>query len=485
MSERIRGRTSPKDTGARWRERLAIAHAIVLVVASAWMFGGKIWWAKPILCLLVTPAAVLCVSEFIARGGQAHARRIFWSLLPLGLLALQILASVGSPLLSLRQFGEDTLYALVSVPPWQPGSAHPDATWREAWLQGGLYLVGFNLFICVRSRRALRVLMAVLAVNAVVLSIFGTLQYLLGRDIFFGLERAPHPAFFATFVYHNHWGPFVLLSLTLSLGLIYHYGADFRPHRERHSPIPAGIVACLFMAGTVPLSSSRSGTLLIAVLLLVAYLHAAFRLLRRFRSAESERRQGAGVLAAMALAVLGSGWAIYQLGEKTIDRRIANTREQVAEMLTKGDVGQRRVLYRDTWAMARERIWFGWGLESYERVFPRFNTAAVSRVDGLPVAYQEAHHDWLQAVAELGLVGVALLLALVALPLILRPAPLFAYPISGYGMFGCVLVALYAGVEFPFANPTVFGLWWIVFFLSLRYALLSTPRESTAKSAGG
>jgi hypothetical protein len=39
-------------------------------------------------------------------------------------------------------------------------------------------------------------------------------------------------------------------------------------------------------------------------------------------------------------------------------------------------------------------------------------------------------------------------------------------------LLGCALVALYAWVEFPFANGAVMIAFWTVYFAALRYATL-------------
>jgi hypothetical protein len=59
----------------------------------------------------------------------------------------------------------------------------------------------------------------VLAGNAVLLAVFGTFQKLAGaKGLWFGLVASPQPRFFSTFVYHNHWGSFILLSTVVCPG---------------------------------------------------------------------------------------------------------------------------------------------------------------------------------------------------------------------------------------------------------------------------
>jgi O-antigen ligase len=121
--------------------------------------------------------------------------------------------------------------------------------------------------------------------------------------------------------------------------------------------------------------------------------------------------------------------------------------------------------------MARQRILFGWGMGSYPVVFGLYNSQE-SRIDRLPVIYHDAHSDWLQSVAELGLAGTALVGAAVALPaLALRRLRVGTLPY--FLLAGCVLTAAYAWVEFPFGNVAVVLAWWACFFGAVQYARLA------------
>ncbi|HEY0947732.1 MAG TPA: O-antigen ligase family protein [Opitutaceae bacterium] len=459
-------------------ETLVLAHTLTYVVFATWAFGGNIGWAQPLLCAWGTAGAALTVTALALRrrSHEPDALRPFRWLLPwLGLNAI-ILAGLANPSFARVPFFETEVLRPVATISWLPSSARPDLAWRKLWLFDGLFLAGFNLAVAVRRRRTLRTLFLALAGNALVLAVFGTVQKLLRADIYFGLETSPNPAFFATFFYHNHWGAFALMMTALCLGFVFHYAR--RPeHRDFwHSPAAAGLCATLVLAATLPLSTSRSSTLLAAVLLGGALLHALWLQLPSPRSARRPARSSA--LLILLGAALGAG-AIYGLGREVISQRLAKTQEQLATIRARGDLGDRVTLYRNTWRMARDRLWFGWGFDSYPTVFMLYNTQ--ESTDRLPAYYQEAHSDWLQATAETGLIGATLLVLTGAWPLASRGIRACRSLLGRYLLAGCGLVALYAWIEFPFDNPAVALTWWVLFFGALRYATL--PDETYSRHA--
>jgi len=104
-------------------------------------------------------------------------------------------------------------------------------------------------------------------------------------------------------------------------------------------------------------------------------------------------------------------------------------------------------------------------------VFPTFNQQV--SVEGWVPFYREAHSDWLQTLAEVGVVGTILIVLTAALPLAAafrlgRPGVLPAYLLAG-----CGLLVLYALVEFPFANPAVVEGFWCCLFAAVRYHKLT------------
>ncbi|HEX2860947.1 MAG TPA: O-antigen ligase family protein, partial [Lacunisphaera sp.] len=336
--------------------------------------------------------------------------------------------------------------------PWLPTAALPRLALRELWQFNGLLLSAFNVLYVVRHRRQVRAILFLLAGNAVALAIFGTFQKLAGAGgLWFGAVPSPNPRFFATFIYHNHWSAFTLLNTAVCLALLFHHHRRGDARDVWHSPVPLGAVITLLLAITVPLSASRSCTLLMALLLGGALLHLLLRVIRRRRAGgRSAVAPATGILVVATLALA----AVTYLGRASFHERLQQTSQQLSQ--GGGDlVASRLTLYRDTWNMAREKPWFGWGLESYAHVFRVFNTQRAAETWVWIPFYAEAHNDWLQALAEVGFVGTLLLVLLGVLPLASLDWRQISSMVPRYLLAGCALLALYAWVEFPFANPAV------------------------------
>ncbi|MBI2517761.1 MAG: O-antigen ligase family protein [Opitutae bacterium] len=463
---------------------IVLAHLGALIVGTSWAFGGQSPGARIWLLIWGTLGILLF---FVAQARRADDRpaprfgalRDLW---PLVLFDLCVGASCLNP--SFQTIFRDGLpYFILQDPPyrWLPSSARPELTLRELWQFNGIVLSCYNAFLVLHSRRKLRQVLFVVALNALVLAVFGTFQKLVGaKGLWFGLVPSPQEHFFSTFVYHNHWGAFTVLNTAACLGLFFHALRRGGYRDLWHSPVPAGALATLLLAVAVPLSASRSSTALTCVLLGAATIHLLWRTIRRRREHhESALLPVAGILLCVLLALA----AIVYLGRDVIQQRARLTTEQLARIRHEDTLNSRLTLYRDTWRMASLKPWFGWGLETYGDVFRVYNSQrAVEVWFGQPY-YREAHSDWLQAFAEVGAVGTALLVLLGALPLRLVRWSKVESILPGYLLAGCALILLYAWVEFPFANPSVMIAFWTSLYVAARYATLDLGAQSAENHA--
>ena len=454
-------------------ERFALWHAASMVLLSTWALGGNSDWAHTLISGWGSLSIlVFCLGVFERWRQPGACRRIIW-LWPWAAFNLVVLLSLANPnLRAITGYGA-TGFIPGGEHPWLPSCARPDQAIQALWLFDALFLTAFNVAFLVRRRTALRRLLLFVAGNATALAIFGSLQKLAGAEgLFFGAIASPNPTFFASFIYHNHWGPVALLAVAVCLGLVWHHARNaHQDYRDAwHSPTAMWLVATLLLAASIPLSTSRSCTLLLLVLLAGAWLHWSWK---RVRHAGRSPRRTLAVWGGGSLLAVGTVGLVYWLGQPIIEARVEKTREQLTAAHARGNLlGSRSQLYQDTWRMAQEKPWFGWGMASYPTVFSRYNTQT-SPLDRLPVVYVDAHNDWLQSLAEHGVVGTVLLAMLGVLPLWqLRRYPGTWTLLPRYLLGGCALILIYALVEFPFGSQAIVYLWWLCFFVAVRYRQL-------------
>jgi O-antigen ligase len=460
-------------------ERACLVQTGLLFIGTSWAFGGNADWVRPEVTWGALAGAALTVAAALAPARHRVAAGRWWLLAPLLAFNALTLIATATPAFRPIHFGGELLYLPRYVPAWRPSAAWPALVGPTLLLFDGLYLSAFNLFLLVRRRRALRALLLVLVGNGLVLAAFGTVQKLVhAPGIYFGRVRSPQDYFFASFVYDNHWGAFIVLMTGAALALAWHHAGRSAGRNFYHTPGFGALVAVAVLAATVPLSGARVCTLLILVLLLEAGVRWLARLRRGGEEGPAVRRK----LIGGALAALCAAGAAWYFAQDVIAARLAKTRDQVAVMRTAHSIGNRALLYDDTWRMAADRPWFGWGMASYPLVFPIYNRQEPDPVDRLPKVYHDAHSDWLQALAEHGFVGTVLLALCAVVPWCGATGSPARGSVSRQLLVGCALVLLYAGVEFPFGNTAVVLAWWVFFFTALRYAELSR-RPATPAAA--
>lgn len=458
---------------AGFLEKAVVFHFATLLIFTAWAFGGQIPWARTVIALWGGIGVLLFFA--CSQTGKAPAKwfhpatRWLWPLLLFNLLVG--VSGFNPSFVQIPAAGEARLIMMHPLA-WLPSSALPGLTWKALWQLNVIVLSCFNLAVVLHSRRMVRIVLLIVAGNAAILAVFGTFQKLThSTGLWFGAVPSPNPKFFSTFVYHNHWGAFTLLNTAVCLGLLTHV---IKRNRERpfwHTPIPVGAIVVLLLAISVPLSASRSCTFLMAVLLLGTLIHLLVNL---FRQRRRSRRSIAAPLAGILVVAAFSLGAIYYVGEDVIAQRAALTTEQIASIAHEDTLNSRLTLYRDTWRMAAEKPWFGWGLDSYAHVFRIFNTQRATEAWVWIPFYAEAHNDWLQSLAEVGFVGTGLLELMVLFPVLSVPWRRVSSPLPRYLLAGCALILLYAWVEFPFANPAVMITFWCCLYSAVRYAKLSS-----------
>ncbi len=457
-----------------WLEWAVLIHVSALLLFSSWAFGGNIWWARLTLSIWGSLALPLCIAAFLQGHSRGrHARRKLGWLIPPALYAGLVIASTYNPSFASTFIDGSRLLAHKGAahPQW-PSTVSAAQSLDSLWFGAGLYLSAFNLAVVIRSRRALHFLLVLISVNAVALAVMGTLQKLSASGFYFGAATSPNVRFFATFIYYNHWGAFMVLCLATTAGLLFN---EARHHHGRdlwQSPFSAALVGFLFIAISGPLSASRAATVMSAFLVLVATGHALLRLASARRLAHRPLWPAATtLLAVVTLTVAAVAW----LGFRGISERYHQT--QIALDQNQSLWGERLAVYGDTAELARRQPVFGWGLNSYDIAFQLVRPRSLQANRQYENHYATAHNDWVESLAETGLVGTTLLLLTLAVPLARLTRRTLRHPLVAYPLLGLAIVLLYALVEFPFSSGAFLITFWVLFFTALRKAelIVDTP----------
>ncbi|MEQ1898874.1 MAG: O-antigen ligase family protein [Vicinamibacterales bacterium] len=292
---------------------------------------------------------------------------------------------------------------------WHPLSIVPVATWVGLGLFTALalFLVGTSRAL---SRLDLETIVRRLMLLAVALGLFGVVQKALHGDdpgvpyLIYGFWRPREGGSpFGPFVNRNHFAGWMLMALPLVLGYGIGLFERVRPRRggwgawfrwlvaSETGPLMLAALSVLATGTALALTGSRSGivSFAAAVVIMAAFV---LRAVRR-RSARLAAMALAGLLVVGAIAWAGSG--------ATIQRFSAAGR----------DLEGRFAGWRDTAHIIHEFPVFGTGLNTYGYAMLVYQTS------DRRLFYREAHNDYLQLIAEGGVlltVPAALALAMFA-----------------------------------------------------------------------
>lgn len=234
---------------------------------------------------------------------------------------------------------------------------------------------------------------------------------------------------FGPFVNHNHFAGFVEMTSPPGLAMLL-AGA------VRRDKLLLLILLCVLPIGALALSASRGG--IISFLIEFALLTALV-----YRKDDAKRQlvmAGGLALVAVVLSIwLGLGWTVERF-----------------ERSTPGDLSRdRRVsIYKDTWRIIESHPWTGTGLGTLQSVFPRHE----SYYDGFVVDH--AHNDYLELLAETGLIGGLCMLGFVGLLLwqglrnLRRANDPGSQSLYSGALVGCIGLLIHSMVDFNLHIPS-------------------------------
>ena len=289
---------------------------------------------------------------------------------------------VSSSPLQLVLYAAAALAFLQAAPVWSggPASVDPHATWQAGWtlLAFGLF---FSLALAALDRKS-RLRAAALAIFwfGFAVAVFAIIQSLSGTTSIYWL-RETEINFFGPYGNKNHFAGLMELLIPLGLGMLI-TGAVPRERRLLTA------FAALVMGVALVLSRSRAGLFSFGMeLIFLGMLALAFA----SRRGVAAWKAVAGVVVLAACIGLGIVW----LGADSVAESLSTIPD---EALSEEDLS-RNGLWRDTAALVRDHRMVGTGIGAYATAF-----TAYTRSSGNAAVHQ-AHNDYLQVLADAGVVG--------------------------------------------------------------------------------
>jgi len=460
-------------------DRVSFALFVVTLIWLPLPLGSNRDWAWSLVevAVLLNLGVVLLFSAELRRRLLDNARALRPVLVLFGLWLVYILfqtIDLGGWLTRLEP-ATATLYEVVA--PWvgaRPGSIAIDRSVAlDELVRQFTYISLFLLtLILVGSRRRLRLLALILTGIGLLEAAYGLVILLAGDAIdIWRPEWLGHDVVTGTFVNRNHYAAHIAMTLALGLGLLY---SDL--YRQRLSsrglkqqlrnllglvmgPRFVGFLALTIMTSALILSHSRGGILAVfGALFIVAILGMLWH-----RKSTVER----SILVIVALLVAS---AVYWQGTGSLIERVATMK--VGE-------DERIQVWNSTIDMIADRPLFGVGANNYLWGFPAYRDGARPEV-----FVNHAHNDYLELLAEYGLVGAVL----AGLPVLLILASMLDGfrerhdPLSRGLLFGaltaCIAFLLHAFVEFNFHIPANAGYFFVLLAMGVAAARIERPEPA-------
>lgn len=359
---------------------------------------------------------------------------------------------------------------------WLPTSIEAPASRMNAWrmlsVYASIWLLGCALWTGLSRRTAVMGVLGVLVGNGALLGLIGVLQQVTHTEKILWFIKVPvsHPV--ATFVYENHGGAYFNLITIVAVGLMVWHLVRGQRRMVRSSPAPVFALLAITTGMLVFVSNSRASMiLLIAYIVLGSILYGAWRM---FGAREDGNRIVSILVACVTLAFVGAGAAYLNLSKSMAQLGT------LFEPAVSDSIDFRISARKATYELFQDKPLTGWGAGSFRHVFPQkqqfypdiFFAGGDSRL-----FWDHAHNDYIQALAELGVIGLSLpLLALGWLVWRLCRLGGLGQPAFLLLVLGLGLTLAHSWMDFPLYNPAILTTFCVVWILTVRWAELETQR---------
>ena len=279
--------------------------------------------------------------------------------------------------------------------------------------RGLIYVAAFLAFVLLVDRDRIRECLAGIATAATVVAAYSVGGRLAGDEPI-ATDPIQGTRLIEPLGYANALGILAALGLLVSLGLAAHAGS-------RHVRA-LWLASAILLLPTFVWTESRGGSFALVAGLCVLAVAERKRIAALLPSSRALHTVIGGALAVMVVSVV-----------------------VVAAFRTDRPLGPRVDYWRVAWSQWEENAWLGAGAGTFARYWQR---------EEMPVAVRDAHSLYLETLAELGPVGLVLLVGALATP-ILAALNARDHPLAGVGASAYTAFLVHAGLDWDWEMPAV------------------------------
>ena len=383
----------------------------------------------------------------------------------------------------LQVHGENSWWVESISPPFSnhlPSSVRSDYSeinaFRVLVTHASAFCLAIGIFVGIQRRGLLLFALWAFILSASTMGFVAILQEFTNAQKILGVFESVNPNFWGTFVYRNQGAALLILNM-LVCGVLYFFYA----RRARNALSKGGphFICCLFLLlsfGSIWLSLSRGGIIL-SFLLIAGFILLFF--IGSFNNAFFSQRLWQLVTAVFVL-ILGALF-IFQF---TNFKQLQSRTSQLALSISDYSSDSRMLTSKATFDMAKDRLKYGWGAGSFRYIFPIYQRNYESiwyhyfhKKNGWMGRkyYEYAHNDWVQFLAEYGVVGCVPLGLLFLYLLYKSFVKLRHFPfIILFLLLALSLIFLHNFFDFIFSSPSYWVAFWGIMALILRLLQLES-----------
>jgi O-antigen ligase len=231
-----------------------------------------------------------------------------------------------------------------------------------------------------------------------VMGVFGLVQYFSGSSSIYWMRPAGSSAF-GPFFNRDHFAGYMELLIAIPVALI------VTGYLRGEKRLVFGIAA-MFMGMAAIFTLSRGGMIsILAEMIFIAAMSFRRNYMKAGARGHGKARMATGVAAVFViLAAIAAG--VFWIGAEPVINRIATGDPNSSDLSnTQTFYSVRGEIWENTWTMIRDNPLTGVGLGAYETAYPIYTME-----NGTHGITAEAHNDYLQILADAGVIGAMIAL---------------------------------------------------------------------------